>query len=494
MAIPTTYTGQNSGAAPIYQGGKTEAALGQGIQDLLGAKRADVAYAKQEEASFIEAMQYDPIALGHQNLMDAQMKEYEKFSNDFTNLYRERGGRLTTEDKALMRAAKSKLMGDQTQRKGQYDLLLQDIQRFSQNPSKYDPDAISNAIANWNKPLEEGGGVYMGGGLEERALSYNDRVSELHKIAMGGATTLDESKMWQATPMTSDKGITTIKYTSNWSEEDARKAHESFVYNTPGAMKGVIQDWGRLTPEQKRPYLDAVDVGVTGEYSDTERENAILLYDFERSRNSFMGETQKIRSQSVATTEMATNKTQVVLDTKRGFGIEKGMDYSYHPSGLSGEIGRNVEGVSFTMPKYSIELPTEAIDQSQLPKGMEILSDSQPAKLKMVSDGKAEFIVDDTSYEEVSEEEATVFSRTTGRTIKDNRLFEMRRVGDKNVYYKKKPKTFSVVVDYNDVSGLIESYFPDSRALIQQEGLSISTEQPKSKDELTEGVTGSFFK
>jgi hypothetical protein len=500
MAIPTTYTGQSSGAAPIYQGGKTEAALGQGIQDLLGAKRQDVAYAKQEEAGFIEAMQYDPIALGHQQLMDAQMKEYERFSNEFTNLYRERGGRLTTEDKALMRAAKSKLVGDQAQRKGQYDLLLQDIQRFSQNPSKYDPDAISNAIRNWNKPLEEGGGTYMGGGLEEKGMSYDERLSKVHDIALGGANSLEASGMWTQVPIPTDKGYTIIKSRSNWTEDKAREAHKALMYGDSSYQKGVLKDWGKLTETQKKRYLDEVDMGVKGEYTDTEKDNAVLLYDYERSKNAFFGETQKIRSQSMGMTEQVTDSTSKVLSNKRGTGVERGTDFSYQPEGLSGEIGKNIAGVTFNMPKYSIGLPAAAIDEAQLPEGIEVMGDSMPAKLKMVSDGKAEFEVQDTSYEEVDKKEATTISGGT-RKLVNTRDYEARMVGGEMRYYKKVPKTFSVVVDYDDVSGLIEGSFPDSRALIQQEGLSISTEQPKSKDEPpkskdepTEGVTGSFFK
>ena len=70
--IPTLYTGQQSGAAPIYTGSKTEAALSQGVDRLITAKKEDVGVARQEAKDFREMMDVDPI----QAASDKSMAEH----------------------------------------------------------------------------------------------------------------------------------------------------------------------------------------------------------------------------------------------------------------------------------------------------------------------------------------------------------------------------------------------------------------------------------
>jgi hypothetical protein len=460
MAIPTTYTGQNSGAAPIYQGGKTEAALGQGIQDLLGAKRQDVAYAKQEEQSFLKSMEIDPITVANKQAMDNQVQLLEEFQSKWAGIYKDRGGRLNVEDKAALRADQMAIKARQGTVQASYDRYLRDVASF--DPSQHDRRDFIERSAQYL----DSGEMPPEGLLTPAAVPYDEYIKDLNQYARGTTKGIDESPYFSEPVQVGDS----IVYKPRLTEEQAYKRHENFVLGDPTGrrLKTITQAWGEIGETEKKEILDAVDVNNNGKYEDDELRNAYVEADFRRNRDHYLAPVVKRRSVPYweHREQQGTPSSTRAQAIATGIGeATSGARFTDQPQGVSSKyIGDSESGIVFdysgvTSPNRGwLSLPTNAIKEA--PENMSKDVTRVEARPQVAANGKVEWVAKIpinvpttiTEYRMADADEKKYFKEEDGKWY----------------YIDYQEKT--VATDYSTVSGIIDNAFSDFSSVYEDRG------------------------
>jgi len=288
--IPTTFTGENSGATPIYTGGKTESAISQGVQNILQANKQKVAYKREDDQNFLKALSVDPMAVGNQEVMLGHAKALDDWTNRWTEISKASKGKMSLEQQALMAAEKTSLMSDRMQAQSEWDYLNEDIQNFK--GSYHDPEALAKATENYfrdkNEEHPEYGHYQKGSGLRERALTLDDVYNDLSKIKK---TRDDVSNVNYV------DGVPVTTTTTGWTEPEAKTAYKQYIQSKDSARYALEKAWGAI-PEGaygdsiKKTYLTLADTNNDKVYDVDEKANAVLEFGFDtQGRNVLMQES-----------------------------------------------------------------------------------------------------------------------------------------------------------------------------------------------------------
>lgn len=474
MAIPTTYTGQNSGAAPIYQGGKTEAALGQGIQNLLGAKQQDLAYAKQEEQSFLKSMEIDPITVANKRAMDNQVQLIEEFQSKWSGIYKDRGGRLNVEDKAALRADQMAIKARQGTVQASYDQYLKDFASF--NPRYHDP----LVFAQKSQEYLQGDGTYNGGMIEEKAMDATDYDQMFIKSAKSlptGTNVVERGGQLISTP-TSD-------VTDEWIRSDVTNK----IFQTNAARKRAEMNFMSLGQTEREEILDMVDKDNNDTPDRDEWKNAIVEAEVRRLTPFYrpgptttkpVGMTAWDRARKA---EDTLSRIQSAVRTKSGVGINENIKFHYSGSNVPSQtIKGKGSGIVFTYDKVSAgemtDIPSTIIPQEFKDRFGDV--DQVRGRPLVIKDGRVEWVATGEKWENISEQKYWTASNS-------ERDKNMRQAPDGTYQKKVKIDEARFSVPYTSALPLLESAFPGLVEVVNMTGLNQGGESQG-------GITGSLFK
>lgn len=315
MAIQTTYTGQNSGAAPIYTGSKTESAISKGIGQMLQAKQQDVQYMQKEADEFQQAMAIDPIQVTDIQVMNKQAEKLKGFQSRWANVLREREGRLTENDKALMAADMRGISSWQGNIQAKQQAYLQDVQQF--DLSKHDPAVLVAATRKvTNGGLEQ---YVQGEALDIKAASYAEYMNVVAKRAKSRHVT--EPVVDPAT------GMVTYTKKSRWEHKDAQMDFMQTVLSDHGYRKRISEDFAALPRIVKEEWIRKAEAENDGVFDSDVQRNPILEFAWDRdAKKEYLLDPTAVRVSGTGGTkdaDLLTMNISALISEKKGISAEE---------------------------------------------------------------------------------------------------------------------------------------------------------------------------
>lgn len=455
-------------------------AMRETLMNVQHTQRQDQALEKAQERDFLQSIQTDPISIANKKVMDTQQQMLEEYRTKYSDLYRQRQGRLTTSDKVEMQSAKQAITAYQAQVQGDYDRYLQDVQRYTSSPSRYSSRNFEQGIKNYL----EGDGTYQGGIVTPAATPWDDFVKKNRLQAQGG-TNMKTSGMFIPSgfqPGAGGKGITT--YNPVWTEDDAREYFYRAATTNDSDMQLVMELWDEASPEMRSMMIADTEDKNSRRQDETQKLNPALEYAFNQPeiKGSYLNPRKVEGSQQASMTPQSTTADlDLAVKTGSGPGIRENMGMRFgEQKGYSGEIGTNLDAMTFTFGTANMwqKLPVNFIEDA--PEDIELAGEVVDAQVRAVADGKAEWIVRVPTYKEVKSTEA----RGSGSGLTSVKSgYTVQRVNDKNKYFKVDYKERSVVTPYQPVSGIINTEFPNVSAVIEDRGYNVPQERTETEDD-----------
>ena len=283
-SLSQMYTGKEAGfnPQPFTQTQRAGEQLQQGI---LGAKKAQVNQAIGEAKDFQELMELDPISSISNAVMQKQSEAIQEFEAAGVEMMRRSNGRLTENDKMMLRSMKNKLESDQAVWQADSMKMVQDMDMVSRNPARYDLDAMTGAYNNFINPKEGEPLRYHGQGVQIAPMSYANYQKVIQQRA--GTKIQTESRFNPET------GGHDSFVTNNWTPEEARDDYAKTILSDDAIWKSVAEGWKGLTDLKKQEYFSEVDLNNDGTIDDTD---AIINYGYEeRAKDTYMQSGYKAR-------------------------------------------------------------------------------------------------------------------------------------------------------------------------------------------------------
>lgn len=257
------YTGRD--AAQVLQGGgQSFQALGQFSAQQQQYRRDELSKAIKDQDTFLNMLKTDPVYTASRKANEEIADSISGFVDKWGDIYRQKGGQLSTSDLADMQANKGAIVAKMNHFKASNDRILKESMEFQKNRHKYDPDEFYEALDVYDKT-----GFIPEGGLLQPAY-------------------VDPRKM-----LASDESLTPQLITRPMLDEQGRPMTDAF---------------GNIVFEKTMSYLDP----ETGEKitDDQRRDEALRMYREDADytyqwHKSFNGQPQAAKMQYA---EMATNE------------------------------------------------------------------------------------------------------------------------------------------------------------------------------------------
>ena len=252
------YTGQNTGVR-LDDGGQLERARAGMSNKMMAASQAQAQFSKEERDAFLDALDTETVALASENQLKQQGTMIEEYNKKYGNLYKERNGRLTMQDKVQMAADKKRLEGWQKQSMATQERWKTDKAQILRNPNYYDKDAFFEAEKTF---LETG--EYPMGALQAKPVDPNVAFRSMRIPEMGSSSPFEDTIKID--------GVSYLRKGSvNMSEEEARVLATGLILEDEAKIRWAAENFSKLPLEEKKKYLD---VDGDGKVSEDEKRAA----------------------------------------------------------------------------------------------------------------------------------------------------------------------------------------------------------------------------
>ena len=463
--LSTIYTGENAGV-PALDFSEITKSTQSVLKNAVNDKRQDVAYARQDAKDFQELMTLDPITSISNSVMEAQVKAWKKFEEDGMARLRSGGGQMSEFDKMKTLSDKRQLQVDQAMWQADEKRLMHDLDLVSRNQEKYSLPAMIKAYNDFVNPKDGQPARYYGQGVQRAATNEVDFLKGMKQVAGWNDS---ESNLWtEKRELDNDGKFYTVAKVFNGNEDKAKESFTRFAFGDAGNNKKMLSEWDSLGG-MKEQWLDASDKDNNGVDAD-ERNNAIEEFAWDRYKKYFIDERGGRGGKGSSTTQSdkvaITQTDSYAVSNREGVGANKNTSFS-EQSGLSGQIGENVDGVSFNhgISRATVRVPSNLILN---PSKDIILSDEAvDGQILMVADGRSEWKVN-VPVKKYGKPTYDRQGNLTGGWKKDD-----KKKNGKTMYYKIEKENRNVVTEYDPVSGVISTQFPSSRSLIADGGYGV---------------------
>lgn len=480
MAIPTTYTGQNSGAAPVFSGGKTSSAISQGISQMLGAKQQDVGLARQEAKEFGEAIDLDPIQVASTRVMEAQAEKIDGFISKWSSVIKDREGRMTMQDKAKMNAAKQDLMAWQGTAQSEYQNYLQQTEKFDER--YHDRNEFIQRSAEYIRD----GKMPHGGLLTPRSLSYNE-FSSLFSA---------NGKEWQkrfGSEVSRNGNVVTTQQTTDASDDDVKGEINRIIFGDPTgiAYKSLVNLFKDQSAIVKQKYFDMADQEGDG-LDDTERKNAYLEWAYDTQKHKFLPGKPKERYY------VSAGGSDTDIDVSAGGYLDKTTGYGWKPEsgGFAFVYGKmlseNEKGFDIPAPVIEDYLPDDvATDNGVIfTKPTWVSKDGKTVRINVptykVEDmvTKKTKLIGKTRYEELKQQ-FEKSGKDVLTEVLDGKTVRYRMDEDGNIYRlsNQEVEKREITVPFNAVKMYVNPYFKGLSSNIQTQETATQNKEHSVKNQ-----------
>ena len=285
MAIPQTlYTGRDTGVR-LDDGGRLERSMGRMSERMMGAAKAQADFSKEERDAFLEALDTETVALMSEKLLGEQAAQIQQYNETWGQRHKDRGGKLTMQDKVEMAAHKKRLEGWQKRAMADQERWKTDKAMVLRNPNYYDKNAFYDAEKNYFET-----GEYGVDALQARPVGLSTAIAN-QRTRTSGLRARQETRI-------QEKGGAKwrVPYESTADLEDPENQAlmkawtEDLILSDEGVMRGVMRDFNKLGVAEKKQVLD---VNKDGVISPDERanDNPIIQWAVENNWRKWAVET-----------------------------------------------------------------------------------------------------------------------------------------------------------------------------------------------------------
>lgn len=272
MNFPISYTGQNVVPEMDFAKGAAQASYAMG-QQLLGAERAKLNKALQDEQFVLQNLAVNQLPFMSKAALNNQVKAIEEFKSKWANrLANSENKFLSTKDKMELMQDKQNLLARQKAWLADEQRVRQEMDMYNKDiTGKYDPEHFQKAL----KVFEESG-VYIPL-LKARPIDIVAYFAR-HPLQLSQ----ESVEVWK------DGKKVTVKKPLN--ELDYRRAHDAEILGDDRLLEDVINKWEELmdkNPALAMKYVKQADEDNNG-LDPEEKRNAMLDYAWDLDKDIVM--------------------------------------------------------------------------------------------------------------------------------------------------------------------------------------------------------------